>query len=156
MNDLHPGVKRLLLGRLSPGVWSIAALDAASTSTAVRHGWLLHEVDLSNLIDEAQLRDAVAATFAFHDCFGPTWAAVYDGLTDRAWPAGSRVMLVLRGGASTPLERDLPTLVRLLDDAADWWLHRGTSFVTVMVGDDRGPTLDYWLGLDDPEHPPIA
>ena len=158
MRELHPGFQRLLLGRLSPGSWSVASLDTDAFDHARRHGWQVRVVGPTGLTDKATIIDALAEAFAFPDWSGRNWDAVYDCLTDQRWAPGTRVLLGIQEppDESSLTDRDRSTLHSVLVDAADFSSGRGVSFFTVWVGASSDPSLDYWLGLDEPGHPPVA
>lgn len=158
MRSLHPGFQRLLLGRLSPGSWSAVSLEPDAFGEARRQGWDVRLLDPRALADKATLIDALADAFSFPDWSGRNWDAVYDCLTEQHWGPGTRVLLGLvePSGSSNLADRDRSILQSLLVDAADFWAGHGVWFFTVWVGATRDPSLDYWLGLDEPGHPPVA
>lgn len=159
MRDLHPGFQRLLLGRLSPGVWSVVSLEPDAFAEARRQGWDVRLIESVALGDKAALIDALATAFSFPDWSGRNWDAVYDCLTEQPWGSGTRVVLGIvepLSGSSSLADRDRSILQSLLVDAADFWAGRGVWFFTVWVGVAQDPSLDYWLGLDEPGHPPVA
>ncbi len=159
MRHLHPGFQRLLLGRLSPGAWTVASVEPDAFEEARRQGWDVRLLDPSALTDKARLIDALANAFSFPDWSGRNWDAVYDCLTDQHWGPGARILLGIAepsSGGSSLTDRDRSILQSLLVDAADFWAGHGVGFFTVWVGVAHDPSLDYWLGLDEPGHPPVA
>ncbi len=157
MKQVPPGVQRLLLGRLAPGSWSITSLSPDIGALARRQGWEVHEFGFDGATDKRAVLDALAVSFAFPSYFGHNLDAAYDCFTDCSWTPGARVLLSIRVETSSALAgRDLVGLSTLLTDVAEFWATRDVKIFALFIGCSIEPTLDYWDGLDEPEHPPMA
>ena len=79
-------------------------------------------------IDLAQpVFDAFARALAFPAWFGGNWDALEDCLVDLSWREAAGHVLLLEGGEASP------TLLAVLDAAAQFWRGEGRPFFAVVV-----------------------
>lgn len=79
--------------------------------------------------------EAFARALAFPDWFGRNWDALEDCLSDLSWREAAGHVLLLHGGAADP------TLLEVLDSAAQFWRAQHRPFFAVVVDPDRATGL---------------
>lgn len=79
--------------------------------------------------------DAFSEALAFPDWFGRNWDALEDCLTDLSWLEAAGHVLILHGGAASP------TLLDVLDAAAQFWRAQGRPFFAVLLDAPRSSGL---------------
>ena len=79
--------------------------------------------------------EAFARALAFPDWFGRNWDALEDCLSDLSWREAAGHVLLLHGGAADP------TLLEVLDSAAQFWRGQRRPFFAVVVDPDRATGL---------------
>ncbi len=98
-------------------------------------GFDVARVDLASAADKDALLARFASALAFPHWFGGNWDALEDCLTDLAWRAGERRVLLIEGfdwlRARHP--DDFGVLLDILATVAQYWKERGRPFFAVFV-----------------------
>jgi RNAse (barnase) inhibitor barstar len=127
-----------LLARLQDGSRS-GAYRAPRTDEildAVRDaGFDVARVDLASATDKDALLSRFASALAFPQWFGGNWDALEDCLTDLAWRAGERHVLLIEGFEELRALHpdDFGVLLDILASGAQYWKERGRAFFAVFV-----------------------
>ena len=102
-------------------------------------GFDVVRVDLAGAPDKTALLARFASALAFPQWFGGNWDALEDCLTDLAWRAPDRHVLLIEGFEEVRARRpdDLGVLLDILASSAQYWKERGRPFFAVFV-DPRG------------------
>jgi len=133
-----------LLARLEDASRSGAyrAPQADEILVAVRDaGFDVARIDLASASGKNALLASFASALAFPQWFGGNWDALEDCLTDLAWRAGERRVLLIAGFEELCARRpdDFGVLLDVLATVAQYWKQRGRPFFAVFV--DPGHAL---------------
>lgn len=121
----------LLLGRLSPGVWSHPEGPDDLADLALALGWTPIEIDLDRSTDKAQLLAQLASVAAFPSHYRPNWDATADCLKDLP---GYKWLVIVRTCDVDSETAPAAVLLDVLSEVSSFWSRHGNNFSTLWLG----------------------
>lgn len=121
----------LLLGRLSPGVWSHSEAPDDLADLVAGLGWKPVQLDLDRSTDKAQILERLAEGAGFPEYYRPNWDATADCLKDLP---GDKWLVIVRAGDVDPEIAPAAVLLDVLSEASSFWARHGHNFSTLWIG----------------------
>jgi len=123
----------LQAGTLPPGRYALAEIPdiAGVVSDATLK---IFTLSTGKFLNRETLLQSLALSLGFPDYFGNNWDAAYDCLTDRNWPTGSRMVLILDlRGMSSIDDHALLQFDSLIDDSVCYWETRKVALYALVI-----------------------
>jgi RNAse (barnase) inhibitor barstar len=137
--DQSPDAANLLRDVARAGLYSADEDCACSLYHAgPGAGFNVYRIDFGQVHDLESLHYVLSHSLHFPDWYGANWDGLTDCLTDMSWNEASGYLLILQ--RTDTLQRAHPeafrTLMELLGDTARFWREQGTSFWTLIIGEN--------------------
>lgn len=131
------------------GVFHCSPEQASACQRAAEaQRYITASIDLPKNVTAATVFEGFASAMRFPEWFGANWDALADCLMDLSWLDEKGYLIILRGcGAAFPDQQSVwPTLIGILQEAAEYWRDEGVPFSVLL---DDAPDLPKLPELPD-------